>query len=169
MMFVIALSRVNAMSEKDFLEAFGNIAEHSPWVAAAAAERRPFTDLDAMIDAFEEAVRAAPAERQLELLRAHPDLAGKARAIAEASRREQAAAGLDSLSSGELARFTALNDRYREKFGFPFIYAVKGAPKHRILAAFEERLGNSFERELDNALSQVSRILRFRLAERVEQ
>jgi 2-oxo-4-hydroxy-4-carboxy-5-ureidoimidazoline decarboxylase len=82
MMFVIALSRINAMSEKDFLEAFGNIAEHSPWVAAAAAERRPFTDLDAMIDAFEEAVRAAPAERRLALLRAHPDLAGKARAIA---------------------------------------------------------------------------------------
>jgi 2-oxo-4-hydroxy-4-carboxy-5-ureidoimidazoline decarboxylase len=169
MMFVIALSRINAMSEKDFLEAFGNIAEHSPWVAAAAAERRPFTDLDAMIDAFEEAVRAAPAERRLALLRAHPDLAGKARAIAEASRREQVGAGLDSLSSDELARFTALNDRYREKFGFPFIYAVKGAPKHRILAAFEERLGNSLERELDNALSQVSRILRFRLAERVEQ
>jgi OHCU decarboxylase len=156
------------MTVQQFAECFGNVAEHSPWVAEAAAHERPFLDRNAMIEAFENAIRTAPAERQLQLLRAHPDLAGKAREITDDSRREQAEAGLGALSRDEFARFTVLNDHYRSRFGFPFILAVKGASKQQILAAFEERIGNSSEFELATALAQVARILRFRLEERVE-
>lgn len=165
----IPLSEVDAMTTKQFVECFGNVAEHSPWVAETAAGKRPFLHLDAMIHAFESAVIAAPAQQQLQLLRAHPDLAGKAREITGDSRREQAGAGLDALNKDEFARFTALNGHYRRKFGFPFIFAVRGATKQQILAAFDERIGNSSERELATALAQVARIVRFRLEDRVGQ
>jgi 2-oxo-4-hydroxy-4-carboxy-5-ureidoimidazoline decarboxylase len=165
----MSLNEINAMSAKQFVECFGDVAEHSPWVAEAAAKRRPFDDREAMLEAFEDAVRSAAAARQLQLLCAHPDLAGRARAITEDSSREQKGAGLDALSREEFTRFTNLNERYRAQFGFPFIFAVKGATKHQILAAFENRIGNSRAEELHNALSQVSRILRFRLEDRIEQ
>jgi 2-oxo-4-hydroxy-4-carboxy-5-ureidoimidazoline decarboxylase len=165
----MSLNEVNAMSAKQFVECFGDVAERSPWVAEAAAKRRPFGDRDAMIAAFEDAVRSAPAARQLELLCAHPDLAGKARAITGDSSREQKGAGLDALSREEFTHFTNLNERYRAQFGFPFIFAVKGATKHQILSAFEGRIGNSRAEEFHDALSQVSRILRFRLEDRIQQ
>jgi 2-oxo-4-hydroxy-4-carboxy-5-ureidoimidazoline decarboxylase len=164
----ILLSRVNAMAKTAFVECFGSIAERSPWVAEQAAGERPFGDLHAMIAAFEKAVRNAARERQLDLLCAHPDLAGKAKEITDESRREQKGAGLDALSPGEFARFRALNDSYRNRFGFPFIFAVRGATKHDILDAFERRIGNGAEAEFDTALSQVCSILRFRLEDRVE-
>lgn len=166
----ISLAAINAMPEAEFVAAFGGIAEHSPWVAEAAAARRPFATRAAMIEAFQTAIGEAGAEAQRALLVAHPDLAGRA-AIAgdltDDSRREQAGAGLDRLSPDEFARFTALNDAYRRKFGIPFIFAVRGADKHRILAAFEERIGNAADVELATALSQVCRIVAFRLEDRV--
>ena len=163
----ISLSLVNAMAKNAFVERFGGIAEHSPWVAEAAAGERPFADLQAMIAAFERAVRDASRERQLDLLRAHPDLAGKAREITEDSRREQKGAGLDTLSAEEFTRFTALNQAYRRKFGFPFILAVRGASKTEILDAFERRIANSAQSEFDTALAQVCTILRFRIEDRI--
>ena len=122
------------------------------------------------MEAFAAAVRTAPRERQLALLRAHPDLAGRAAVagdIAEESRREQAGAGLDRLTAGEFARFHDLNARYRERFGFPFIFAVKGATKEAILAAFEVRVDNDADTERATALANVERILRFRIEDRV--
>jgi 2-oxo-4-hydroxy-4-carboxy-5-ureidoimidazoline decarboxylase len=163
----ISLSLVNAMAKNAFVERFGGIAEHSPWVAEAAAGERPFADLQAMIAAFERAVRDASRGRQLDLLRAHPDLAGKAREITEDSRREQKGAGLDTLSAEEFTRFTALNQAYRRKFGFPFILAVRGASKTEILDAFERRIANSAQSEFDTALAQVCTILRFRIEDRI--
>jgi 2-oxo-4-hydroxy-4-carboxy-5-ureidoimidazoline decarboxylase len=163
----ISLSLVNAMAKSAFVERFGGVAEHSPWVAETAAGERPFADLQAMIAAFERAVRDASRERQLDLLRAHPDLAGKAREITEDSRREQKGAGLDTLSAEEFTRFTALNQAYRRKFGFPFILAVRGASKTEILDAFERRIGNSAQSEFDTALAQVCTILRFRIEDRI--
>ena len=120
--------------------------------------------------AFAAAVRAAPRERRLALLRAHPDLAGRAAVtgeVAEESRREQAGAGLDRLTAEEFARFHDLNARYRERFGFPFIFAVKGATKEAILAAFEARIDNDAGTERATALANVERILRFRIEARV--
>ena len=166
----VSLAALNAMDEAEFVAAFGGIAEHAPWVAEAAAGRRPFADRAAMIAAFQASIGEAPAEAQRALLDAHPDLAGRA-AIAgdltEDSRREQAGAGLDRLTAEEFARFTALNAAYRARFGIPFIFAVRGADKHRILAAFEARIGNAADVEFATALEQVCRIVAFRLEDRV--
>lgn len=154
-----------------FAAAFGEVAEHSPWVAERAAGRRPFASREAMIEAFAAVLAAASADEKLALVRAHPDLAGKAAVagtLTDDSRREQAGAGLASLSPEEFARFTRLNAAYRERFGFPFVFAVKGAGKDQILAAFEERLGNDRERELSTALAHVARIVRFRIEARIE-
>lgn len=162
-----ALSAVNAMSEAAFVEAFGDVAEHSPWVARGASFVRPFRSRNDMILAFETILRTAPPAAQLALIRHHPDLATKAR-LTEDSTREQQGAGLASLTAEEFDRFTELNTRYREHFGFPFIFAVKGATKHQILASFEERVGNSRESEFAMALTQVMRIFRFRIEDRVD-
>jgi 2-oxo-4-hydroxy-4-carboxy-5-ureidoimidazoline decarboxylase len=164
----ISISGVNAMTKDAFMGCFGDIAEHSPWVAEAATAEHPFANVEAMIVAFEKSVRNASRERQLDLLRAHPDLAGKAKAITDDSRREQKGAGLDSLSPREFTRFSALNQSYREKFGFPFILAVRGATKHAILDAFERRIANDLQAEFGTALGEVCKILRFRLEDRVE-
>ena len=166
---------VNALGAADFIARFGDVAEHSPWVAERAAAARPFADREAVVAAFVAAVRDAPPESQLDLIRAHPDLADRAAvaddagagAVAAESRREQAGAGLDRLTPAEFERFADLNARYRACFGFPFIFAVKGANKQTILAAFEERIGNDPATERATALANVERILRFRIEDRI--
>lgn len=160
------LATVNAMTPSAFIEAFGDVAEHSPWVAREAANGRPFASRDAMVRAFETAVRAANRDAQLKLIREHPDLATKAK-LTDDSTKEQAGAGLNTLTAEEFARFTALNEAYKTKFGFPFIFAVKGATKHMILQAFEDRVNNDQETEFAAAIAQVCRIFRFRIEDRV--
>ncbi|MCB1380548.1 MAG: 2-oxo-4-hydroxy-4-carboxy-5-ureidoimidazoline decarboxylase [Alphaproteobacteria bacterium] len=164
---MIPLFEVNDLSLERFLTLFGDVAEHSPWVAREAAAYRPFATRDAMIDAFSRALRAANSTAQLAVIRAHPDLATKAR-LSDDSGREQAGAGLNALSAQEFDRFTRLNAQYRDRFGFPFIFAVKGATRQMIMAAFEERVSNAPEAELETALNQIGRIFRFRIEDRVE-
>ena len=168
--FPISLHDANRMDEDAFVDAFGDVAEHAPWVAAEAAERRPFSSRDAMIAAFADAVARADKHRQRALLLAHPDLAGRA-AIAgdltKESRSEQAGAGLDKLTPEEFGHFTAMNAAYRQRHGIPFIFAVRGATKHDIFKGFASRLGNDQEAEFKTALAQVARIIRFRLEDRV--
>jgi 2-oxo-4-hydroxy-4-carboxy-5-ureidoimidazoline decarboxylase len=162
----MTLGEVNGLDEEGFVSAFGAVAEDSPWIARLAARRAPFSDGEALIAAFHQAIDDADHDSQLQLLRAHPDLAGgaaRAGRLAEASQAEQKGARLDALSEEEFARFERLNAAYRARFGFPFILAVKGATKHDILAAFEARLPNSPEQEFETALQQVKRIVRFRL------
>lgn len=166
----IPLDAVNDMDEDEFVDTFGDVAEHAPWVAAEAAEARPFTTRAAMIAAFQAAVEKADRARQRALLLAHPDLAGRAAIagdITADSRKEQAGAGLDRLTPDEFARFTAMNDAYRDRYGIPFIFAVRGATKGQILEGFEARLGNPPETEFATALTQVCRIVQFRLEDRV--
>ena len=167
---LLSIDDLNRMAVADFAAVFGDVAEHSPWVAERAAGARPFADRDAVVDAFAAALRGATRDEQVAVLRAHPDLAGRA-AIAgdltEDSRREQAGAGLDRLTPEEFERFTALNAAYRERFGIPFIFAVKGATKGMILSAFEERSANTPEVEHGNAIENVCRIMRFRIEDRV--
>jgi len=154
----------------EFAANFGDVAEHSPWVAERAAGARPLADRDAVAQAFAAALRGAARDKQVAVLRAHPDLAGRAAVmgeLAEDSRKEQAGAGLDRLTPEEFERFTALNAAYKERFDIPFIFAVKGATKGMILAAFEERLSNGLEDELKNAIDNVCRIMRFRIEDRV--
>lgn len=163
---MMTLEQMNEMSSTEFEKAFGDVAEHSPWVARHAASARPFSSRDKMIAAFRDSLLAATETAQLALIRAHPDLATKAK-LTHSSASEQAQAGLGALTADEFARFTHLNDLYKSKFDFPFIFAVKGATKHQILASFMERVNNSRQDEFAMALEQVACIFRFRLEDRV--
>jgi ureidoglycolate lyase len=158
------------MTREEFIDRFGGVFEHSPWIAARAFDAGPVGEpltAPAVHGAMAAQFRSASADEQLAVLRAHPDLAGRlaiAGELTEDSRKEQAGAGLDRLSPAEHARFTALNAAYVEKFGFPFIIAVKGLTKDDILSAFEVRIGNSGEQEFETAKAQVERIAHLRLA-----
>ncbi len=163
---MMTIADVNAMSPSAFLDAFGDVAEHSPWVAREAFSFRPFGNRDELALHFERALKGANRDAQLALIRAHPDLATRAK-LTEDSSKEQAGAGLTSLSPEEFTRFTGLNTRYRERFGFPFIFAVKGATKHMILESFAARVDNDPEQEFAMAIAQVCRIFRFRIEDRV--
>lgn len=157
------------MSDRDaFVSRFGGVFEHSPWVAERAYDRATATGLSAgnVHSALCQAFRAGLPRERLAVLRAHPDLAGKlaiAGKLTADSTAEQASAGLDRLSAEEHARFTALNEAYTQKFGFPFIIAVKGLTKDDILSAFETRIDNSQEQEFETAKAQVERIALLRL------
>ena len=153
---------LNVMDRKRFVEALGWIFEDSPWVAERAWDSRPFSDIDALHQAMVAQVAVASREEQLTLLRAHPDLGTRAR-VSDASRGEQAGAGLDRLTAEEFAQLSRWNAEYRERFGFPFLFAVKGSTKHDILRALEVRRGATQEAEFAEALRQVYRIARFRL------
>jgi 2-oxo-4-hydroxy-4-carboxy-5-ureidoimidazoline decarboxylase len=158
----MTLSELNALDRRGFVDAIGWIFEQSPWVAERAWLRRPFTSVDQLHAVMVAEVSAAAPEEQLALLRAHPDLGTRA-GMTSASTSEQAGAGLGSLSPAELARLQELNSAYRGKFGFPFLYAVKGSTKRDILNALEARTPAGREEEFHEALLQVSRIARFRL------
>lgn len=155
-------------TRNEFVARFGGVFEHSPWVAERAFDAT--ADMSLTSDCVHEALvapfRAASHAERLAVLRAHPDLAGKlaiAGGLTDDSKAEQAGAGLDRLSAAEHAKFTALNTAYTEKFGFPFIIAVKGLNKDDILAAFERRIDNSQEEEFETAAAQVERIALLRL------
>ena len=160
----MTLREVNASDRPRFVEKVGWVFEHSPWVAERAWIEKPFASVDDLHRAMAAAVTAATPEEQLSLLRAHPDLGARA-SLSTASATEQAGAGLDHLTPEEFEHLRRLNSAYRDKFGFPFLYAVKGSTKHDILKALEARLPDSREREMAEALSQVARIARFRLEE----
>ena len=164
----MTLAELNANDRSVFACALGWIFEGSPWVAERAWEARPFDTLEALHDAMKSVVAAASPEEQLALLRAHPDLGARAK-MSDASSREQERAGLDALTRNEIERLLKLNAAYREKFGFPFLYAVKGSTKHDILNALERRLPSPRDIEHQEALRQVYRIARFRLEEAVGQ
>ena len=152
-----------------FVERFGGVFEHSPWIAEAAYDKglTPREDTAAGLHAALAAVlRAAPVEMQMGVIHAHPDLAGKlaeAKLLTAESTAEQASAGLDRLTAEEKARFTALNDAYVAKFGFVFIMAIRGRTKGEILDAFERRLAHDRDQEVNEALTQIERIARLRL------
>jgi 2-oxo-4-hydroxy-4-carboxy-5-ureidoimidazoline decarboxylase len=158
----MTLADLNGSDHDGFVAAIGWIFEHSPWVAERAWHRRPFASLDELHCAMVAEVSAARPDEQLALLRAHPDLGSRAR-MTDASTGEQSGAGLDSLTVDEFERLHQLNQAYREKFGFPFLFAVKGSTKHDVLAALAARLPATPDHECAEALWQVFRIAWFRL------
>jgi 2-oxo-4-hydroxy-4-carboxy-5-ureidoimidazoline decarboxylase len=162
----MTLAELNAMDHAAFVDALGWIFEHSPWVADRVWTHRPFASHATLHQAMVHEVEAATPQEQTALLRAHPDLGTRAR-ISQASAGEQAGAGLDRLTPEEFERLNRLNAAYRDKFGFPFLYAVKGSTKYDILQALERRLGNPPEQEYQEALRQVYRIAEFRLSDTV--
>jgi chitin deacetylase len=150
-----------------FVGRYGGVFEHSPWVAEAAWERGPFASLDALHRAMMAAVREAPRERQLALLRAHPELAGReagAGMLTADSSSEQGRLGFTSLSREEVKKMAELNRRYREKHGFPCIVALAlYDSRDSVIAEMERRLGNETPAELEKALEQIGHITRGRL------
>jgi 2-oxo-4-hydroxy-4-carboxy-5-ureidoimidazoline decarboxylase len=158
---------VSALSHPEFLARYGPVYEASPWVAEGvwpAVEAGGLDDPAALAAAMRAEVDAAPDEIKLQLIRAHPELAGRAR-MAEASVKEQSGAGLDQCSPEEFAAFQGLNAAYLARFGFPFILAVKGLRRADILAAFEARLANDPRTEFAAAIAQIHRIAALRLAD----
>ena len=157
------------LDRQHFVEKYGGVFEHSPWVAEGAYDRGLGTDgesAEGLHGKLCAVVRDADRDAKLALLRAHPDLAGRlaqAGALTADSTQEQAGAGLDQLTAEELAIFTDLNRRYVERFGFPFIIAVKGLDKQAIQAAFETRVMAAPDAEFATALAQVERIALLRL------
>lgn len=159
---------IDELEEQQFVARFGALFEHSPWVAREAWARRPFGSREGLQAAFEAALHDAPRERQLTLLRAHPELAGReARAgeLTAESGREQAGAALDRLSPTEHAQLAELNRRYRERFGFPMIVCVREHRPGSILAWGSTRLERSPDEELATALGEVAKIAGLRLGD----
>ena len=160
------LDEFNAMSQKDFRNGLAEIFEHSPWVAERTWLHRPFTDNKSLHRAMCSVVASADHAEQLALIRAHPQLAGKAAIRGEltsASMDEQSVAGLDQCSAAEFAQITSLNASYMDKFGFPFILAVRGESRSSIIQSLEKRVGNSMDAEFREALQQIEKIALFRL------
>ena len=167
----ITLEQINAASSDEFTQWLDGTYEHSPWIAAQAASKRPFKSLAHLKLALVEVVRASGRDAQLALIRAHPELAGKAmvsKTLTAESTHEQGKAGLTDCSPEEFAKIQRLNDDYNKKFGFPFILAVRGPrgaglPKAEIIATFERRLDNHPDFELAEALRNIHRIAEIRL------
>jgi OHCU decarboxylase len=150
----------------------GALFEHSPWVAEAAWRRRPFRTVAELEAALEAAMRDATRQRQLELIRAHPELAGREaeeRTLTSESASEQASAGLDRLTREELDELRSLNRSYRELFGFPLIVCVREHTTESIIAWGSARLEHSREQEIDIALGEITKIARLRLADLLEE
>ncbi|MBT5047860.1 MAG: 2-oxo-4-hydroxy-4-carboxy-5-ureidoimidazoline decarboxylase [Rhodospirillaceae bacterium] len=168
----VSLRDLNEGDQSQFIDALGDVFEHSPWLVERASAGRPFGTRSALLAALLEIMTAASEDEKLALIRAHPDLAGKAaRAgdLTDHSISEQASAGLDRLSDDEFDRFNQLNDAYKEAFGFPFIIAVRDHHKESILAAFESRLTNSTAQEIDEAIRNISRIVSLRVVTTVTE
>jgi OHCU decarboxylase len=164
----------STMSPALFLELFGDVFEHTPWIAEHTY-RGGFTaaqdTAEGLHAALVEVIGGATREQKLSLIRAHPDLAGRLKPadLTNDSKREQASAGLDSLSEEERGRFLKLNEAYKAKFGFPYIMAVKGRPRGEILAAFEERLKHEPDQEFETAVTEIGKIALLRLKDRLPQ
>jgi OHCU decarboxylase len=162
----LTVADVDALDRGAFVQRFGAVYEHSPWVAEQAWERRPFTDRGALHAAMAGAVAAAPADARLALVRAHPVLAGReaqAGELSVASQGEQHRAGLDRLTREQKAELDAGNAAYAERFGFPFVVCVRGHTPPSILAALHERLAHERDEELRTALAEIDRIAALRL------
>jgi OHCU decarboxylase len=167
----LKLAEINSLALPGFVEHLGAVFEHSPWVAEGAWRERPFSSVGELHETMMSVVRAAPRERQLELARAHPELAGaEAKALTADSSSEQGRLGFTALSREELLRMAALNGRYRGKFGFPCIVALRlHADRASVIAEMERRLASDAATELGAALEQIGHITRGRLQKMLGQ
>ncbi|MEL6455759.1 MAG: 2-oxo-4-hydroxy-4-carboxy-5-ureidoimidazoline decarboxylase [Cyanobacteria bacterium J06623_5] len=162
-----SIEAINQMTQAEFVQRFGHIFEETPTVAKTAWTARPFTKLDDLHKKMVAVVhRMSPAEK-LALIRAHPELGAKAE-MADASVQEQASAGLNRLNAKDYQKIQTLNAAYKEKFGFPFVVAVKGMSVKDVIAAMETRVGSEREEEVARSLAEIYKIARFRLESTIE-
>jgi len=162
----LTLQEINAFDKDTFIARLGQLFEGSPWIVTEAWGTHPFASLDHLYSTLCTVMYNAPIERQVLLLKSHPDLVGRAAlagTLSPASTHEQAAAGLDDLSSEEIALFTRYNQMYHDRYGFPFVICARENKKDSILAGFETRLRNSREQEIEIALAEVAKICKLRL------
>ena len=166
-----SLAEINSLERAAFTAALGHLFEHSPWVADETWPQRPFRDIAHLHAALCVTMRAASKEKQLALIRAHPDLAGRLAQqgqLTAESTREQASAGLNQLTAAELAEFQKNNATYLARFGFPFIICARLTNKSAILAAMQTRVGDSTESEFATALGEIEKIAQLRLSDVVK-
>lgn len=163
----LTIEELAELSDAEFVDTLGSVYETSPWVAERVLDDRPFASPEELHDAMAQAVENATEETQLALLRAHPAL-GEQTGMTEASEQEQASAGLDQLTPEQYERFQELNEAYEERFGFPFIMAVKGASPDAIQQRMEQRLDQSPPAEFETALNEVHEIARLRIDDRIQ-
>ena len=164
----MTLEQLNALPKDEFVETLGGIFEHSPWVAERSWQQQPFASLGELHAAMCASVAASNDASKLALIRAHPQLAGIAAVRGElstASASEQSGAGLDRCSPEEFAKLTELNRDYEQRFGFPFILAVRGKTRQGIIDNLDARIGNTREQEIAEALRQIERIAQLRLTD----
>ena len=167
----LSIEQINAFDHESFVQHLGFVFERSPWIAAEAWHARPFASREQLHQALCAVLDHAAEEQKIALIRAHPDLAGKAAIVGDLtaeSSREQASAGLNRLSPDEFATFTRLNDDYRSKFGFPFVICVREHTKASILAAFVQRLEHERPAEVDTAVGEIVKIAQLRLNDAVQ-
>jgi 2-oxo-4-hydroxy-4-carboxy-5-ureidoimidazoline decarboxylase len=167
----ITLEQLNQADKATFVKALGEVYEKSPWVAERTFARQPFATVADLVQAMAASVATGSREERLELIRSHPDLAGRAAragGLAEASQKEQGALALNRLSDGEYVRFAQLDDAYSKKFGFPFVICVGRQGRDAILNALERRAGNPADVEFATALAEIDLIARLRIAQLVK-
>jgi len=159
----VALEELNSLSKHEFVARLGGVFEHSPWIAERAWHKRPFRSLEALHATMMDVIRNETREKQVALARAHPELAG-ADALTVDSSSEQGRLGFNALSRKELEEMNDLNRRYRDKFGFPCIVALRlHQERSSVMTEMRRRLGNDAPTELANALEQIGHITRGRL------
>lgn len=168
MSVLLQIEEVNQLSKETFIEMLGGIFEKSPWVAKKVEIYRPFLSFKQLYERMIEVVGNVPKEEKFELMRAHPNLGDRFK-MSEASTNEQQAAGLQDLTSVEVESFVQLNNAYMAKFGFPFIFAVKGKDKSIIYETMEKRIQQTQEEEFKTALAEINKIALLRLQEKILQ
>jgi OHCU decarboxylase len=165
---VHTLRELNSLDRAGFVDALASVFEGPPWIVEQAWDARPFASVERLHQALCDVMYAAPVEQQVALVRAHPDLVGRAAlagTLGPASTAEQAAAGLDRLTLDEIATFQRYNAAYREKFGFPFVICARENKKASILTGFAVRLEHTREEEITTGLVEVSKICALRLGD----
>ncbi len=159
-----SVNKVNNLNKSDFISIFGNVFEKSEWIAVQAYALKPFNNFEELFSKMIEIFENSEKENHLEILNAHPDLVIEKK-LTDDSKKEQNSANLNQCSEKEFKEFKELNERYKKKFGFPFIIAVKGKNRQEILVNFRKRIINTIDLELEEAKQQVKKIATFRLRE----
>jgi 2-oxo-4-hydroxy-4-carboxy-5-ureidoimidazoline decarboxylase len=168
----VTLAHLNQCEAVEFVNTLAGIFEHSPWVAEQSVSSRPFDSIDQLHQTMFDAVLNSSNDQQLQLIRNHPELAGKeaeSGTLTDESTQEQRGAGLDQCSAEELAQLRELNATYRQRVGFPIVIAVKGLNRYDILGLMQQRIDNNIEQEQQTCIEQIGRIARFRLDDLIDE
>ena len=159
-----SIDTFNKLNKSEFLSTFGNVFERTEWIAEKCYDSKPYNNVQELVNKMMEVFENSIKEKHLEILNSHPDLAVKKKLTKE-SENEQANANLNQCTNEEYEEFNKLNEKYKKKFGFPFIIAVKGKNKNEILNSFRQRITNNINSEFEEAKKQVKKIASFRLSE----